>query len=313
MKNLKIAAMLLTATVFSIHSYAQTTPKSTIRVEKISPEIRKVHFANAPINVIVPETVTDLNEAIKNLSKDSTVKVVVFVSDVKGYFFNHFDLTAMEGFAKQVTEEGKPGFVDLLTNIMNAPFITIANIKGRTQGGGDELTMAFDLRYASKELAIFEQPEIGVGLFPGGGGTNLLPKMIGRDRALEVFATGNDYDATIAEKFGWVTRTFPSAGLDAFVDKLSNRLATFDKTALVTIKQQLNLIAAPTEAERLASYTEFLKSLSWQGLQLRVPVFAAMYQKIGQEKLEQNMGYYLGEGNKEVHNKTKNNGIKTKQ
>lgn len=301
MKNEKLVAILFMVSVFSVYSYAQTTPKSTISVEKISPEIRKVKFANAPINVIVPETISTLNEVVKDLSKDPDVKVVVFYSDVKGYFFNHFDLSQMANFAGQRTADGKPMWVDLITNITNAPFITIASIKGRTQGGGDELTMAFDLRYASKELAVFEQPEVGVGLFPGGGGTNMLPRLIGKDRALEVFASGNDYDATIAEKYGWVTRTLPNAELDAFVDKLANRLATFDKTALVTVKQQLNLVAAPTEAERLASYTEFLNSLSWPGLQLRIPVFVAMYEKIGVEKLEQNMGFYLGEGNKEVH------------
>ncbi|KQT35978.1 enoyl-CoA hydratase [Chryseobacterium sp. Leaf405] len=291
------------ATVSSTNTFAQTAQKSTIRVEKVSPEIRKIHFANAPSNVIVPETITDLNEAIKTLGKDPDVKVVVFQSDVKGYFFNHFDLIQMANFAGLVTADGKPMFVDLLTNITNAPFITIASIKGRTQGGGDELTMAFDLRYASKELAIFEQPEVGVGLFPGGGGTNFLPRLIGRDRALEVFASADDYDATIAEKYGWVTRTLPNAELDGFVDKLANRLARFDKTALVSVKQQLNLVAAPTEAERLASYTEFLKSLSWPGLQLRMPVFGAMYGKVGVEKVEQNMGFYVGEGNKEVQQK----------
>jgi enoyl-CoA hydratase/carnithine racemase len=304
MKNLKLAAILFFASVVIINSaHSQTTAKSSIRVEKVSPEIRKVHFANAPINVIVPETISSLNEVIKNLSKDSTVKVVIFSSDVKGYFFNHFDLTQMANFAGQRTVDGKPMWVDLITNITNAPFITIASIKGRTQGGGDELTLAFDLRYASKELAVFEQPEVGVGLFPGGGGTNILPELIGKDRALEVFASGNDYDATTAEKFGWVTRTLANAELDAFVDKLANRLATFDKTALVTIKQQLNLVAAPTEAERLASYTEFLKSLSWPGLQLRVPVFGAIYGKYGFEKVEQNMGFYLGEGNKQLQKK----------
>jgi enoyl-CoA hydratase/carnithine racemase len=305
MKSLKLSAILIIASIFSISSYAQNNPKSTISVEKVSPEIRKVHFSNAPINVLVPESLSSLNDVIKELSKDSAVKVVIFTSDVKGYFFNHFDLGQMANFAGQRTAEGKPMFVDLLTNISNAPFITIASIKGRTQGGGDELTLAFDLRYASKELAVFEQPEVGVGLFPGGGGTNFLPKLIGRDRALEVFASGNDYDATTAEKYGWVTRTLPNAELDAFVDKLANRLATFDKTALVTIKQQLNVIAAPTEAERLASYTEFLKSLSWAGLQLRIPVFGGLYGKYGAEKVEQNMGFYLGEGNQQVQQQKK--------
>jgi hypothetical protein len=60
MKYFKLATILLTASVFSINSYAQTTPKSTISVEKVSPEIRQVKFANAPINVIVPETISSL-------------------------------------------------------------------------------------------------------------------------------------------------------------------------------------------------------------------------------------------------------------
>lgn len=304
MKFLRSFAILFSI-IYSINSYAQINQNSTISIEKVSPEIRKIHFSNAPINVLVPESLSSLNEAIKGLSKDSSVKVVIFVSDVKGYFFNHFDLGQMANFAGQRTAEGKPMFVDLLSNITNAPFITIASIRGRTQGGGDELTLAFDLRYASKESAVFEQPEVGVGLFPGGGGTNFLPKLIGRDRALEVFASGNDYDATLAEKYGWVTRTLPDAELDAFVNKLANRLATFDKTALTTVKQQLNKVSAPTEAERLASYDEFLKSLSWPGLQLRMPVFGAIYGKNGIEKVEQNMGFYLGEGNKEVHQREK--------
>lgn len=303
MKNLKFVAILFIASVFSVNSYAQTTPKSTISVEKVSPEIRKIKFSNAPINVIVPETVSTLNEVIKELSNDEKVKVVIFTSEVAGYFFNHFDLTQLPNFVGQRSADGKPLWVDLIKNITNAPFITIASIKGRTQGGGDELTMAFDLRYASKELAVFEQPEVGVGLFPGGGGTNMLPRLIGKDRALEVFASCNDYDATIAERYGWVTRTLPNAELDTFVDKLTNRLATFDKTALVTLKQQLNLVSAPTEAELLASYTEFLKSLSWSGLQLRMPIFGGMYGKYGAEKVEKNMGFYVGEGNKELQDK----------
>lgn len=304
MKNLKIILILLMATIFSINSgYAQKATKSTISVEHISPEIAKVKFANAPVNLIVPETISSLNEAVKELSKDEKVKVVIFASDVAGYFFNHFDLNQLPNFVSQVGVDSKPLWVELISGLSNAPFISIASIRGRTQGGGDELTLAFDLRYASKELAVFGQPEVGVGLFPGGGGTNLLTRLAGRDRALEAFLSSDDYNAELAEKYGWVTRTMPDAKLDTFVMNMATRLASFDKTALVTAKKQINAISAPQEAELQNSYNEFLKSLSWQGLQLRVPVLGKMLNEVGPLKVEENLGYYIGEANKQLQKK----------
>jgi enoyl-CoA hydratase/carnithine racemase len=160
--------------------------------------------------------------------------------------------------------------------------------------------MAFDLRYASKEKAIFGQPEIGIGLFPGGGGTDHLTRMIGRDRALEVFLSSDDYDATRAEEYGWVTRTLPDKQLDFFVEKMAYRLATFDKTALVTLKQQVNAISLPSEAELLNSYSEFTRSLAWPGLQQRLPVFDRLVREVGLERVESNLGYYIGVGNQQL-------------
>lgn len=79
--------------------------------------------------------------------------------------------------------DGTPTWVDLVTRLTSAPFITIASIRGRTRGGGDEITVAFDLRYASREEAIFCQPEVAIGIVPGGGGSERLPRLMGRDRA----------------------------------------------------------------------------------------------------------------------------------
>ena len=88
-----------------------------------------------------------------------------------------------------------PVWTDIVLRLSKAPYITIASIRGRTRGGGNELALALDLRYASRERAIFGQPEVGGGLLPGGGGTERLPRSIGRDRALEVILTSADYDA----------------------------------------------------------------------------------------------------------------------
>ncbi|ARS55736.1 enoyl-CoA hydratase [Ralstonia solanacearum FJAT-91] len=283
----------------------KASQKRTISVERISATIAKVHFSNAPVNFIVPETLSSLNDAVKELSKDKNIKVVIFVSDTKGYFYNHFDTSEFPNFLSQVGENSKPLWVELITSLYNAPFVTIASIHGRTQGGGNELTLAFDLRYASKEKAIFDQPEVAIGLFPGGGGTDTLARLAGRDRALEAFLSSDEYNAELAEKYGWVTRALPDAQLDGFVEKLANRLASFDKTALITTKKQINGVALPKEADLMSSYTEFTKSLSWPGLQQRMPVFGKMYQEVGLEKVESNMGFYLGEGNKQLQESIK--------
>ena len=320
MNKIKLMAAIIASGMFaSGATYAQETKaknspepviakaaqKSTISVERISPSIAKVHFSNAPVNFIVPETLSSLNEAVKELSKDENIKVVIFVSDVTGYFFNHFDTSEFPNFLSQVGANAKPLWVELITSLSNAPFVTIASIHGRTQGGGNELTLAFDLRYASKEKAIFDQPEVAIGLFPGGGGTDMLTRLAGKDRALEAFLSADEYNAELAEKYGWVTRAIPDTQLDGFVEKMANRLASFDKTALITTKRQINGVALPKEADLLNSYAEFTKSLSWPGLQQRMPAFGKMYQEVGLEKVESNMGFYLGEGNRQLQESVK--------
>jgi hypothetical protein len=116
------------------------------------------------------------------------------------------------------------------------PLHPIASIGGWTRGGGNELALALDLRYASREHAIFGQPEVGSGLLPGGGGTERLPRFIGRDRALEAILTSADYDATTAEGWGWITRALPDVELDDSVDTLAARLASFDRTSQASAK-----------------------------------------------------------------------------
>jgi enoyl-CoA hydratase/carnithine racemase len=141
--------------------------------------------------------------------------------------------------------------------LSRAPFITIGLIRGRTRGGGNELALALDLRYASAEKAVFGQPEVGTAVVPGGGGTERLPRSIGRDRALEAILTSADYDATTAERWGWVTRTLPDSELDRFVDAVIERLAAFDRTALATAKSMVNRAVLPPDSDFDDAYREF--------------------------------------------------------
>jgi len=164
----------------------------------------------------------------------------------------------------------------------------------------NELALACDLRYASREHAVFGHPEVGGGLLPGGGGTERLPRLIGRDRALEAILSSDDYTADLAERYGWVTRAMPDAELDGFVDALAARLASFDKTALAAAKAQINRASLPPDADLVTAYGEFLTSLTWPGFQDRAPGFGKLVAEVGAEELERHLGKYLGLANQQA-------------
>jgi enoyl-CoA hydratase/carnithine racemase len=270
---------------------------STITVERVTPKIVKIKFANPPVNLIVPETVTRLHEVVKELGEDAKVHVVIFTSGVADYFYNHFDLTRISEFpgaSEDAEANGISVWTDLVIRLSKAPFISIGAIRGRTRGGGNELSLAFDLRYASREKAFFGQPEVGSGVIPGGGGSERLPRLIGRDRAFEVILSSEDYDADIAEHYGWVTRTIADKDLDSFVDGMASRLASFDKTALAAAKMQINRATLPPDADLQAAYTEFLASLSFPGFKPRAAKLLKFLTDLGIHDIEKRLGHYIG-------------------
>ncbi|WP_238413114.1 enoyl-CoA hydratase-related protein [Saccharothrix deserti] len=172
----------------------------------------------------------------------------------------------------------------------------IAAIRGRTRGAGNELALACDLRYASREKAFFGQPEVGIGIVPGGGGTERLPRPIGRDRALEAILGSADYDADVAERWGWVTRALPDAELDAFVDATVARLASFDRQALATAKAMVNRATLPPDADLVTRYGEFVDSLTNPGYLVRAAALGALVADKGLD-VEYHLGEYLGLAN----------------
>lgn len=274
------------------------TEQSTIHYERTSPQVAKITFANPPVNLIVGETVLRLTEIVDELATDPDIQVVVFDSSVPDFFYNHFDLAAVADFPAPDGEGAVPVWTDLVLKLSKASYISIATIRGRTRGGGNELALAFDLRYASRKTAIFGQPEVGGGLLPGGGGTERLPRIIGRDRALEVILTSADYDASTAEQWGWVTRTLPDAELDAFVDSIVARLASFDRTALASAKAMINRATLPPDADLVAAYGEFAHSLTLPGFLSGAAGFQALAEQAGID-LEYRLGEYLGMANQQ--------------
>ncbi|WP_235029133.1 enoyl-CoA hydratase/isomerase family protein [Streptomyces sp. 3213.3] len=164
---------------------------------------------------------------------------------------------------------------------------------GTTRGGGNELALAIDLRYASREKAIFGQPEVGGGLMPSGGGTERLPRAIGRDRALGAVLASDDYDADTAERWGWVTRAIPESELDAFVGTVAARLASCDRTSLASAKAQINRASLSPDADLLAAYGEFTHSLTLPGFLTRGAGMQAPAEQAGID-FEYRLGHHIG-------------------
>lgn len=272
---------------------ASAVTASTLTIESPNPRIRKLVFSNPPANLIVPETVTQLHGAIRDFSKDPAVQVVIITSSVPRFYFNHFDLRQAAKFPVLPGAEATPAWVDLVLSLSKAPFISIASIRGRTRGGGNELALACDLRYASKEQALFSQPEVGTGIIPGGGGSERLPRLVGRDRALEAILGSQDYNAETAERYGWITRALPDAELDRFVDEMAMRLASFDKGALAAAKEQVNRASLPPDADIRAAYAEYTRSLGAPGVGPRLQRLGGFIAEKGLD-VELRLGDYLG-------------------
>jgi enoyl-CoA hydratase/carnithine racemase len=143
---------------------------------------------------------------------------------------------------------GEASIALLFRHLSASRLISIAQIEGRVRGAGSEFVLACDMRFAARETAIFAQPEPALGVIPGGDGVQHLARFMGRARALEVMLGAEDYDAELAERYGWINRALPTNALDGFVRSLAHRIAKFPAAGLVAVKDRVNAIAlAPVD------------------------------------------------------------------
>jgi len=237
---------------------------SQFNIDRSYPGRWAITFSNPPINMFVPETIVELGALMTELEADLSAKVVVFQSANPDFFIAHLDVS-------KATE--RPEVLDLwrdfVLHLASTPVVSIAKVRGRTRGIGNEFVLACDMRFAGRQSALFGNPEVGVGLVPGGGALEWLPRVVGRSRALEILLSGDDFDADIAERYGWVNRTLNDSDLDSFVDALARRLASFDREALGAVKSQVNRFGTPTASELQSSRDMFFSALAWPGQQTR--------------------------------------------
>ena len=267
-----------------------------IHVERRTSLYWRVTFDHPPLNIFGPETIPQLNEIVTALETDSDVKVVVFDSAVDGFFLTHYNFLAkLEDTTRLLPNAaGLSPLPDALVRLSRAPVVSIASIRGRATGVGSELALACDMRFASLERAILSQFEVGAGFVPGGGPMARLPRLIGRGRALEVLLGADDISGDLAERYGYVNRALPDAELDAFVEALAMRIASFDKQAIVETKNFVNIASLPPDAEIAPEWDACFAAVQRPAAQRRINALLERgLHKPGD--VENRLGYYVGQ------------------
>lgn len=210
--------------------------------------VATITINNPPTNLVDRAFVVELMALVDTLSKDEITRVVVFRSAHTDFYVNHFDMSGVIGQPSSgEPRRGMSPLTALYLRLSQLPQVTIGEIRGRTRGAGGEFALALDMRFASQERAIFGQPEVGSGLLPGAGGTQRLPALIGRARALEVILSSDDYSAEEAQQYGWINRALPDDELSMHVNRLANRIANFPAAGIKHAKEMVNAATATSE------------------------------------------------------------------
>lgn len=271
------------------------------------PEFDTIHLRHAghtlyatfdapPMNFVNGALLRDLIDLFEAL-EDSDVRVAVFDSAHPDFFLPRADASDVPAYTAAASTAG--GVEDqwlgtFLRIVAESKIITIVKIAGRVGGAGSEFSLACDMRFASLERAVFSQPEVGLGLTPGSGAMQHLPRLMGRGRALEVILGSVDFDARLAQEYGWINRALPDSELDDFVNTLAERIATFPPKVLRTAKQRINQATLPDIAEVRTDALWFQKFA-------RSPQFLA---RIGEAsgrgfntdpEVEKNLGVFVGD------------------
>jgi enoyl-CoA hydratase/carnithine racemase len=231
-----------------------------------------VTIDNGPINLLDQALIGDLDRAGRELEANPAVKVVVLQSANPDFFIAHADINLIQQLpATPPPRTEKLGvFQAMVDRFRTMPKATIARIEGYCRGGGSELVLACDMRFAALGKAVLGQPEVGIGIIPGGGGSVRLPRLVGRGRALEIILGCGDFGADVAERYGYVNRALPADEIAHFVSSLAHRIATFPAEAIALAKQAVAMADANLEDDLVREETMFFQSVQTDAARRRM-------------------------------------------
>ena len=240
---------------------------TTIKVRK-DEGIAHLVIDNPPLNLLDAALLRDLDAFLTEVAHDAAVRVIVFESADTEFFVAHGDMDFIED-PQAVTgieiagDQSLNPMLRLHERLRQLPQVTIGKLAGLARGGGSELLLAMDLRFAAAETAGLAQNETSIGIIPGGGSV-YLPRLVGRARALEIILGGRLFDAATAERYGWINRALPAAELDEFVQRLAQRIATLApgvaRAAIETIDMALTSHQDGLKAEEQALFGLFAQT-----------------------------------------------------
>jgi enoyl-CoA hydratase/carnithine racemase len=224
--------------------------------------VATVTIDNPPINLVDSKFTRDLLKFIAMVKSDEDTKAIVFQSADPDFFLAHYNMAPGGDPAPPSPDPTLGPLQAAYVALSELPQATIVKLEGRARGAGCEFVWACDLRFAARGRAILGQPEVGVGLLPGAGGTQRLPLIAGRARALEVILLGEDFDADRAESYGLINRAVDPSDLDAVVADVARRVANFPAAAIRAAKESINRSASPVKDDLIAESRSFQERLS---------------------------------------------------
>ncbi|MFT6391909.1 MAG: enoyl-CoA hydratase/carnithine racemase [Ilumatobacter sp.] len=229
--------------------------------------VAEVVIDSRPVNLMTIQVLSELASTFRELAADDAVQAVVIRSANAEWFIAHFDVEAIQAFSTELPAATElNGFHRMCETLRTMPKPTIAEIDGRVGGGGSELALSCDMRFATPE-STFNQPEVALGILPGGSGTVRLPRLIGRSRALEMILGCNDIDAVTAERWGLVNRVIAGDEITRFVDRLAGRIASFPSHAVAAAKASVLRAEVGVEADLRAEGNDFSATLGYEETQ----------------------------------------------
>lgn len=202
--------------------------------------ILTVTFDFGPVNVQGQEMLADLNSLAMRLERDRNTKVVVFQSANPEIWVCHYDTELLKDMSTEAVSREDAKLLDLQSiceRISRVPQATIAKLEGFARGGGHELALALDMRFAARGKFKFMQMEVGMGILPCGGGASRMARQAGLGRALEIILSARDFDADEAEAYGTINRALDPDEIDEYVDTLAKRISKFPAEAINSCKQ----------------------------------------------------------------------------
>lgn len=200
--------------------------------------VATVTIDHPPINLFDIKLIEEADRAGREIEADSDVRVVIVDSADPDFFIAHADVQLILSLPRDASEPPKEPsiFQQMVDRFRTMPKATIALIEGICRGGGSELVLSMDMRFAALGKAVLAQPEVMVGIIPGGSGTQRLPRLMGRGRALEVILGADDFSAEQAERYGYVNRALPPDEVRPFVTNLAHRISSFPAEAIARAK-----------------------------------------------------------------------------